>query len=276
MGLTAAKLAGVNQRIYTRHHSDYHHQYFPKAVKYDRYSNWLSTDIVAISEVVKNILTTKEKVKEEKIHVIHHGFKLENFNNPNETIVKELKNKYNPGTLKPVIGVISRYLELKGIQYIIPAFKKILINYPDALLILANAKGAYSPQIKKMLTEISPKNYVEIKFEPHIFELYKLFDIFIHVPVAAEIEAFGQTYVEALASGVPSLCTLSGIANEFIIDKQNAVVVPYQSEEAIYKAILPLLTDKVLAEKLVSNGKKDVNTMFGIDKMILSLEKLYD
>ncbi len=44
-GLTAAYFAGVRKRIYTRHHSDYHHVWFPSAVKYDRYNNFLATDM---------------------------------------------------------------------------------------------------------------------------------------------------------------------------------------------------------------------------------------
>lgn len=39
IGLLAAYWAGINKRIYTRHHSNYHHLYHPKAVKYDRFIN---------------------------------------------------------------------------------------------------------------------------------------------------------------------------------------------------------------------------------------------
>ncbi|MEI6488264.1 MAG: glycosyltransferase family 4 protein [Bacteroidota bacterium] len=276
VGLTAAKLAGVKKRIHTRHHSDYHHQYFSRAVKYDRYVNWISTDIVAISEVVKQILIEKEKVKKHKIHLIHHGFELAKFSEVRQSEINELKKKYNPSDSRPKIGVISRYLELKGIQYIIPAFKNLLIEKPKALLILANTEGAYTQEIRKLLTELPTESYIEINFEPNIFALYKLFDIFIHVPVAAEIEAFGQTYVEALAAEVPSIFTLSGIANEFIVDRHNALVVPYMSSDAILNAIKELLNDKKLASQIVSNGKIEVDLRFGIDKMILSLERLYE
>ena len=34
IGLTAAKICGVKKRIYTRHHSDFHHVYFPYLHKF--------------------------------------------------------------------------------------------------------------------------------------------------------------------------------------------------------------------------------------------------
>lgn len=276
VGLTAAWFSRVLKRIHTRHHSNYHHFYHPKAVKYDKLVNWLSTDIVAITEVVKNILITKEHVNPKKIHLIHHGFMLEQFINCSEISVSKLKQKYLHAGSYPVIGVISRYTEWKGIQYIIPAFSKLLAIYPNALLILANANGEYKEEIKKLLLTVPKQNYIEISFEIDVFSLYQLFDFFVHIPITSEMEAFGQTYVEALAAKIPSIFTLSGIANEFIIDRRNALVVPYQNPDAIYNAILELMQNKTLANTLISNGLKDVNQRFTLNKMIVSLEELYE
>lgn len=276
IGLTAARISGIQKRIYTRHHSNFHHLYYPKAVKYDKYINWLSTDIIAISLVVKDILIDNEKVSAKKIHLIHHGFLLDDFNKSLSKDNNELLSKYNPNSSYPVIGVISRYTEWKGIQFIIPAFKKTLSQYPDALLLLANANGDYKKVIHEHLDTIPKKNYLEIPFENDVISLYKLFDVFVHAPITGEIEAFGQTYVESLASGLPSIFTISGIAKEFIIDSHNALVVSHKNSEEIYSAILKILKNKELAEKLVTNGKNDVNKAFGLDKMILSLESLYN
>lgn len=275
IGLTAAWLAGVPKRIQTRHHSNYHHQYFPGAVKYDKYANKLSTDIVAISEVVKKVLIEKENVSEKKIHLIHHGFLLKTFTDVSREEINSLQEKYNKKNTHPVIGVIARHIELKGIQFIIPAFKKLLIDYPEALLILANATGNYHKEIQKLLETIPAKNYYQISFEENIAALYKLFDVYVHVPIANDLEAFGQTYIEALAAEVPSVVTLSGIANEFIKPDYNALTVPFKNSEEIYLAMNKLLNDRELSRKLVINGKNDVFSMFGLKKMLLSLEKLY-
>jgi glycosyltransferase involved in cell wall biosynthesis len=274
-GLLAARMAGVPRRIYTRHHSSYHHVYYPHAVKYDRFVNFLATDIVAVSENVKNILVDKEHVPGDKVRLIHHGFAIEDFINVPSEQIEKVSNKYNPGKQFPVVGVISRYLKLKGLQYIIPAFSKLLNDYPDALLILGNANGNYKAEIKHLLKSIPERNYIEIGFENNIFALFKLFDVFVHTPVNNHCEAFGQTYVEALASGVPSVFTLSGIANEFIKDRYNALVIAYENPDAVYNALRELLSNKELSNKLVENGRKDVQELFPLSKMIRELEALY-
>jgi glycosyltransferase involved in cell wall biosynthesis len=275
VGLLAAWFVGVPKRIHTRHHSDFHHIYHPKAIKYDKLVNRLSTDIVAISKLVKDILIKKESVSPEKVHLIHHGFKLEDFKNVPASAISLLKQKYLPNDSAPVIGVISRYTEWKGIQYIIPAFETLLKTHPSAFLILANASGSYDPTVKKMLQKLPGKNYVEIPFEDNIFALYQLFDLFIHVPISESCEAFGQTYVEALTAGIPSVFTLSGIANELIVDRHNALVVPYQNSDAIYHAMKEVLGNRTLVNHLIANGQKDTIDAFDLRKMILSLERLY-
>jgi len=275
VGLFAAWICRVKKRIYTRHHSSYHHDYFPKAVKYDKFCNWLATDIIAITKIVNDILVLKEGVDPNKIHLIHHGFKLDDFKNISFENIKQLREKYNTINNYPVVGVISRYTEWKGIQYIIPAFKKILIEFPNAKLLLANAQGDYSSNIKKMLKEIPTENYREIQFESNLFALYKLFDVFVHVPIDKYSEAFGQIYVESLAASVPSVFSLSGIANDFIIDRRNALVVEYKNSKSIYDSIIKILSNKQLSIKLSSNGNKDVEQLFPIHKMISSLEFLY-
>lgn len=275
LGLFAGKLLGIKKRIYTRHSSTYNQVYYPHAVKYDKLTNWLATDIVAISENVKNVLIN-EGVKEKKITLIHHGFDLDAFTTVDQNKVNTLKAKYIKNNNSPVIGVISRYIKLKGYQYIIPAFKEVLKVHPNALLIIANANGPDKKEIKELLYQLIPKqNFVEIKFEKDLFTLYQLFDVYVHTPIDEKLEAFGQTYVEALAAGVPSVFTLSGIAPEFVIEKQNALVVPFKDAKAIEKAVLLLLEDKTFQLKLSEKGKKDVRELFNLELFILKLTNLY-
>ena len=275
IGLIAAKLCSIKKRIYTRHHSSYHHQYFPNAVKYDMLCNKLATHIIAITSIVKTILIEKEHVSENKIYLIHHGFKLKLFENILLSDIEQLKLKYNIFNNSPVIGVISRYTEWKGIQYIVPAFRILLIEYPQAKLVLANAIGDYSNEIKKILSTIPKQNIIEIEFENNIFALYKMFDVFVHTPINEHSEAFGQIYVEALAAGIPSVFTLSGIANDFIEDKVNALVVNYKDSNSLYSAIKEILISKTLSEKIIKKGKEDVQNLFQIESMIMHLEYLY-
>jgi glycosyltransferase involved in cell wall biosynthesis len=106
--------------------------------------------------------------------------------------------------------------------------------------------------------------------------MFNLFDVFIHVPVNKYCEAFGQVYIEALASGVPSIFTLSGIAAEFIKHEHNALVVEYCNSHEIYNSLMRILIDSKLKNILIENGKKDVLRDFGLKKYIQQLTKYYD
>jgi len=275
IGLLAAKSLGIKKRIFTRHYSTLHHEYYPRAVYYDKFINYLATDIVAISKNVENILIQKEGVNPKKIHLIHHGFKLELFRNVDPSRVQALKERYNLIGKYPVIGVIARWTRWKGIQYIIPAFKNILKQYPHAHLLLANAHGDYTQTIKQLLRNIPDSHYSEIHFEQNLTALYKTFNIYVHTPINAQVEAFGQTYVEALASNILSVLTLSGVANEFIQHEKNALVVNYQDSNAISTSIERLLKDKNLLKNIQSNTQSSIESLFDLNIMIQLLSDLY-
>lgn len=277
VGLSAGKSLGIKKRINTRHHSTSHHVYFPRAVFYDKIINYLATHIVAISQNVKSVLVDREKVKTQKISIIHHGFKLNDFdaqNIPQERI-NILSEKYQTQGKSPVIGVIARYVHWKGIQFIIPAFEKLLEKYPNAHLVLANAQGEYKNELQQLLAKLPENSFTEITFENDLFALYQLFDIYIHTPIDNHSEAFGQTYVEALSASIPSIFTLSGVASEFIEHEKNALVVPFQDTNAIYDNIIKLLKEKKIKENLTKQGKEDVFKLFTLKQMINSLENLY-
>jgi glycosyltransferase involved in cell wall biosynthesis len=266
----------INKRIYTRHHATIHYNEFPSGRKWDLLVNRLATDIVAISDNIKEILVKKDKANRAKIVTIPHGFDLKYFKTVSESRIQEVRQRHRiSSSAAPVIGVISRYLEWKGVHFVIEAFKQLKEQYPTALLVLANTQGNYTTKIKALLSELNEECYREINFENDIAALYHVFTVYVHVPIDPHVEAFGQTYIESLASGIPSVFTLSGIAREFIQDSKNALVVPYKNSDAICVCVRCLLEDDRLKEQLVSNGLQSIK-IFSEEKMIEALAALYN
>jgi glycosyltransferase involved in cell wall biosynthesis len=274
VGLAAGWITGVKKRIYTRHHAAIHHDAHPSGVKLDKLCNFFATHIIAISKNVEEILINRDGAKKQKVIFIHHGFDLDYLKDVSKARVHQLQQKYELADRKPVVGVISRFTKLKGIQYIIPAFAKVLKDFPDSHLILANANGDYAGHINEMLENLPSGVCTKILFEPDLAALYRLFDVFIHVPIKKSSEAFGQTYVEALAAGIPSVFTLSGVAPEFIEHERNALVVDFHDSEQIYKSIIRLLNDKVLTSNIIQQGKIDTER-FSIKVYLNSIINLY-
>lgn len=275
IGLISAKFSGVKKRIHTRHHSDFHHTYFPQAVKYDLLINKFSTDIIAVSNNIKKILMQKEGVEAEKILVIPHGIPLNVLNKSiSLTEILNIKRKYELEFNTPIIGVVSRFTEWKGIQYIIPAFKEFLLNNNQAKLVLANAHGDYEIELKKLLGELPSNSYILIPFENNMSPLFKCFDIFVHAPIDYHCEAFGQVYIEALSLKIPMICTISGIANDFILNKKNALVVGHKNSTDIYEAMCELTNNVNLKNAIVEGGYKSVQS-FSFELKFEMLKQLY-
>lgn len=275
IGLAAAWLAGVKKRIYTRHHATIHYTAYRSGLKWDRLNNRLATHIIAISKNVEHLLICLDKAERSKVRLINHGFQFSYFRNVDPDRKRHLYQKYkiNPEH-HPVIGVISRLTEWKGVQYIIPAFRKLRASFPSAHLILANAHGDYSDTIDVLLAELPSSSFTKIVFENDLAALYQMFDIFVHVPVDEESEAFGQVYIEPLIIGLPCVFTLSGIAREFVIHEENAMVVAFRSSEQIHASIAKLLNNQPMVELLSNNGRKAV-AKFTIGRYLDSLKNLY-
>lgn len=275
IGLTAGWVAGVRRRIYTRHHATIHYKEHRSGIKWDKLNNALATQIIAISRNVRDILTRLDGADRKKIRLLHHGFLFSYFQNVSCERTNALFKKYDIDSGHwPVIGVISRFLELKGIEFVIMAFSKLCQHYPNAHLVLANAHGNYEPVINSFLSRIPDSSVTKIRFENDLAALYSLFDIFVHVPVDEDSEAFGQTYVEPLIAGVPCIFTLSGVAPEFIIHNQNALVVDFKNADQIYTSMLAILEDESLRQTLQHKGKASVAD-FTIERYLTSLKRVY-
>lgn len=172
-------------------------------------------------------------------------------------------------------GSLAAYC-MEGDPVYYSSLQRLSKQFPNALLVLANASGPHHDALMKQLEALKKACVVQIPFEDDIAALYRVFDIFVHVPVDATVEAFGQTYVEAMASGIPSILTRSGIASEFAEDRINAMVVPFQDSDAITTALLALWKDNALRQRLASAGKRDVVSRFGLNVMLTSLTHLYN
>jgi glycosyltransferase involved in cell wall biosynthesis len=274
IGIPVAGFLRIPVKLITRHHGDLHHRYYPKGVMLDRMLNRLADHVISPTAGIKNLMVASEGVASEKITVIHHGVDLSYYQNVTEDRKNALRARYKIPQTYPMIGMISRYVEWKGIQYALDAFKELLQTYPDAHLVLANANGDYKRVLEQKLGKLQPSQYTEVNYESDTPALYALFDVFVHVPIDKLSESFGLIYIEALAAGVPSVVTKSGIACDFIEDERNALVVEYRDSTAIAGAVNRVLENAALRGSLISNGRASVQ-YFTYQRMGNELIALY-
>ncbi len=274
IGLIACKILGIKNRIYTRHHSTFHHDFAPNAVKYDIFLNNNFKKIIAVSNVVKNFLTEKENVISNKIRVIEHGIDFNTYKQSTLEEIKNMKKKHKIPNEKIIIGVISRYEYYKGISYIIDGFKKYNEVYPNSVLVLANAKkGGYAKEINDELINKIPNKYIEIDFEENINTLYDCFNYFVHSPIDRDCEAFGQIYIEAMYKKIPIIATKSGVGNSLLSHLENGYVIDYKNAEDIANGLMYFTNNN--SEEIIQKAHQDIISQYSIDRKINELENLY-
>ncbi len=119
IGLISSKFAGIKKRIHTRHHSDFHHTYFPNAVKYDLLINKYSTHIIAVSNNIKEILP--EHIQKKKNNI----FTLE----LNRLIGKISEKNKNTTAKEEQITSIEKISEVKTDSPTELTFSKVTTNF---------------------------------------------------------------------------------------------------------------------------------------------------
>jgi glycosyltransferase involved in cell wall biosynthesis len=264
LGMISARAAFVRRRVFIRHHSNYHHKYRLRLGQIlDRVVNTIATDIIAVSPIVKNTLIHTESVNSQKVIVIPNGIDLKKF----EEVSNQGSNyKDSDKSIGEIfkIGIVSRLTHWKGVEYAAAAFVKLQENHPHSHLHIIGAFSDSYQRVLEILAPLKSDKYMIEEFNPSIPTFMQQLDVFIHVPIGADEEAFGLVYIEAIASRVSCIFTLSGVLHELPYPRNYFEIVDYKEIDAIYNALV----------KRISAGNQE---KMGIPKSWLdqfSLEKM--
>lgn len=282
--MLAGRYADIGRLVYTRHHTLHNHKYHPvRGVFYDRIINALAHRIIAVAQNVVEVLVGMEKVPPGKVALIHHGFDLDEARAPDPIRTEHLRRKYGftPGGPAPVIGVISRPFEWKGLDHVIPAFENLLRDFPRAKLMLFHwTGGAHSKRYEAMLNRLPRRSWSTVRWETFVDDLFPIFDVFVHVPEDQLSEAFGFVYVETLTTGTPSVLTASGILHELDPARLKGItVVPFKDPAAIEAAMRHWIARDISPEQRMEMARVNtayLNTVIGARRKMERLYEFYD
>ncbi|HUS13613.1 MAG TPA: glycosyltransferase [Chloroflexia bacterium] len=99
-------------------------------------------------------------------------------------------------------------------------------------------------------------------------------DLLVHAPL--EPEGFGLILVEAMASGCPVVAVPRGGIAEVISDGVTGLLVAPDDPAALAGAIVRVMDDPLLAQRLGSAGRAAAATRFSVDRQAAEVEALYD
>jgi phosphatidylinositol alpha-1,6-mannosyltransferase len=112
-------------------------------------------------------------------------------------------------------------------------------------------------------------------------ELYALCDVFVLPSLETTdtesgsrgVEGFPAVFLEASACGRPAVAGKSGGSAEAVLDEVTGLLVDGESVEQITDALLKVLLDEQLANRLGQNGRKRVEKEFSWDAIVHRIEK---
>ncbi len=236
------------------------HGYYSKHI-FSRIMGWGKFIIVASQVIAKHMIEDFE-VPRERIRLIPRGVDLDRFRYVPPSVKKERKEF--------TIGMIGRITPLKGHMHFIRAVSKVVRTMPKIkVLIIGEApagKQKYKTEVQTLVRRLSLSKYINfLGRRDNIPELLHRMDLLVLPTVAPE--AFGRVIIEAQASGVPVVAAKVGGVVDIIADEKNGLLVPPGDWSSTAGAIIRILKDRKLAQKLAKQARLDVERSFNLGKM---------
>lgn len=189
-----------------------------------------------VSERVKTHLI-EQGVAAEKIHVIPVVQNLEDF--LAQSLLPRVSEEW-------VIRVPCRFVPQKGLDVLLKAFTLVHERYLNTRLEIVGA-GPLEEWLHVEIKKANLSSAVEIRsWVPHA-ELLDGADLFV---MASRYEGWGRTIIEAMAAGVPVVTTEVGCVGSYLRPNVDGLVVPIEDAGALAQAIMNILEDDVLRERL--------------------------
>ncbi|SMC76076.1 Glycosyltransferase involved in cell wall bisynthesis [Desulfocicer vacuolatum DSM 3385] len=178
-------------------------------------------------------------------------------------------------TVKPVphriIVTNSADTPLKGLYYLIHAVKQVADIRPVELVVVGTPKK--NGIIEKLIHTLDLKRHVRFTGRLDHGEFLLEYTKAGLAVVPSLYEGFGLPVGEAMACGLPVICTTGGALPEVAGDA--AKLVPPGNADALALAILELLEDKQQREKLARAGYRRIMTEFTWEKTAVKTVETY-
>jgi len=171
------------------------------------------------------------------------------------------------------IIAIGRLTKQKGYKYLLDAVSLIIREISNIKLLILG-EGEDRKFLEEYAKKIGVSKYVcfcGFKSNPYKYLAHS--DVFV---LASLWEGFGNVILEAMACGIPVVATdcPSG-PREIISHMEDGLLVPVRDAKSLATAIIELLRNESLREKLVTNAFKKVGN-FDVDKIVNIYEKLFE
>jgi glycosyltransferase involved in cell wall biosynthesis len=266
----AARLAGVRAIVRTDHNPP-----DPPIKARERFSvrvrDRFLDRILFVSDQVRQAHLRLLGRDARKCRVVYNGVDSEQFSPRISANGVHAHLGLDPST--PIVGTVSRLAErFKGNHYFLEMAAEVARTCPAArFLVVGDGPLRGELELQARTLGIAEK----VVFAGRVAELPP-FLAAMRVFVMPSVREGGPiTVLEAMAMGRPVVSTPVGMVPEAIQDHVSGLLVPKANVSAISSAVLELLTDPALAQRLAERGRQLVAARFSLDAMIDGITAVY-
>lgn len=266
-------LAGALARTGTHVHTD-HGREFPdkrRLMWAERILSRFAYRVVGVSRDTSHNLILHEKLDHDKVVTIHNGIDGKPFRSASEpaALPAGLERAAGEGVL---LGVVARLTPPKGLHFLLRAMPKIKEHVPAARLVIAGY-GPLREDLEALARELELEGDVHFLGQRQdLAELYNSFDVFVLPSVS---EGLPLVLLEAMAARCPIVATDVGGVKEVLTDGENGLLVFPRDPTALKEAILTLLSDDALRNRIGAAGFRCFRERFSARSMAEKYQALY-
>ena len=194
-----------------------------------------------------------------KLVRIAPGIDTEHFTSRSDA--KELRESLGLGSKKVIVSV-GRLVHRKGQDVLIESMPEIIKSIDDVHLLLIG-EGPYKKELEKRIKNLGLANRVTFVGRVQYADLPRYIcvgDVFAMPSrsrlAGLEVEGLGIVYLEASACGLPVIGGISGGAPDAVLQGETGFSVDGRSAHEVAQAIVRVLTDKELAQRLGARGRQ--------------------
>ena len=228
--------------------------------------------LLANSESTAKELTEYYRIPRERISVVYAGVDTRKFH-PNiekRGIIDWLGLHKNR-----IILCVAAFSQRKGVQYLISAIPTILQAIPDSKFVFVG-KGALKPFLQRLVKNLELGNSVRFLGTVQYECMPSLYSVADLVVLPSVYEPFGKVLAEAMASGKPVVATrVSGIP-EVVLENETGILVPSKRADLLARAIIEVLSDSRLANKMALKARERAVKLFSWEKVAERVLRAYE
>jgi glycosyltransferase involved in cell wall biosynthesis len=274
IGRLAAYTAKIPIIIHTVHGFAFHEQSSWFEIKIfsslEKLASKWCDKIVTVSEFHRKWALELGIGNEEKVVAIPNGISEERVK------PKKLKNEIQKELDlegKKVLLFTGRLAPQKGLEYLFKAVPFLTSKIKEPFVVIVVGEGPLRNYLEDLVRKLGIEQYIKfLGFRNDIGDLLNVSDIVI---LPSLWEGLSIALLEAMAAGKPIVTTTIGSNLEVVRDGESAILVPPKNPELLASAIIKLIENPELANKLATNAKYRYGKYYTENQMLEKYMDLY-